>query len=390
MFKRIVLLVNYNMYDSKRYFTQKLAEAFERKDIKTKIIDLKEKTFEANIGKEIQQFAPDFTCSFNSFELPVEGRFPWDVLKIPHLAMLVDPALYSASMISSPYVMISCVDQFDCNGLIASQFERVFFLPHGVERELNYEKSADRSFDVVLLGSCYDYEGLRKYWTNLYPPEICRILDDAIDIVLSDRMIPLAEALVNAWNKSSLPVDTGLDFKMLFYYLDRYTRGKDRVELIRSIKNRQVYVFGDIETEHPACQKGWMHYLGSQANVTIHPGVSYSNGLAILKKSRICLNSMPFFKNGSHERVFTSLACGAVPLTTKNLYWPKFFQEGKEVLFYKSGDWSGVENKIEALLSNEAERKEVAAAGRETVMAHHTWDHRVEELLHKLQGIKRP
>ena len=73
---KVCLITNFNLYESKRYFTEKLAEAMERHGIETKIIDVRLGVLGSETIQSIRHFAPDFTCSFNSFEPIGEGRVP--------------------------------------------------------------------------------------------------------------------------------------------------------------------------------------------------------------------------------------------------------------------------------------------------------------------------
>ena len=66
MLRRVCLITNYNLYESKRHFTQKLAEALNRKNIQTQIIDVQEDVLSANSISEITRFNPELTCSFNT------------------------------------------------------------------------------------------------------------------------------------------------------------------------------------------------------------------------------------------------------------------------------------------------------------------------------------
>jgi spore maturation protein CgeB len=386
MLKRIGLLVNYNLYESKRYFTQKLSDALNRKGIETKIIDVKEKILEADIGAEIQNFHPDLTCSFNTLSQLPDKKFLWDVLKIPHLSILVDPALYSVGLRNSPYSIISSVDRFDCESLRSPQFQNIFFWPHATEATKDDVNKNSRNYDIVFLGTCYDYENLRVTWKQRLTPALSRVLDKAIEIVLSDKFIPLAQALVLSLNSEKI-APQGIDLLGLFYYLDNYTRGKDRVELIRSIKDYKVHIFGELLTEDPVCTRSWNYYLGSQANIVLHPSVPFAESLKILKQSRISLNSMPFFKNGSHERVFNSLACGALPVTTETLYFKEIFNNDQDIIFYQPGHWDKINESIHHFLENEDKRREGVNQGRNKILQGHTWDHRVDQLLQELPPI---
>ena len=379
MLKKICFLVNYNGYETKRHFTIKLAEAFERHGVKTKIIDVDENTLSPELIQDLRHFEPDLTASFNTLLPLSNNRFLCDYLKIPHWSILVDPLFYSLQYTRSPYSWISCVDRSDTEYLKGMGFERGFFLPHGVERDLE-PGQAKRTYEVVFFGSCYDYESLRASWQQRLPKPIAKVLDAAIELFTEDRQMSLADALAKAWGLSKLnPAEA--DFPALFYYLDNYTRGKDRVELIRAIKDVPIHVFGDLSRDNVAAILGWRQYLKNQKNVTIHPAVLYGETLQILKQSKFCLNSMPFFKNGSHERVFIGLAAGAVPITTENHYFEDKFQSGKELLFYPVANHSSINEPLHRLLSDESSRQGIVDAGRVKVMKNDTWDNRVNTVL---------
>ncbi|MBA3815793.1 MAG: glycosyltransferase family 1 protein [Parachlamydiaceae bacterium] len=386
MLKKISLLTNYNLYESKRHFTEKLAEALKRKNIETQIIDAREGALGADVIGAIQRFAPDVTASFNSLDPIAEKKFLWDFLETPHISFLVDPVFYSTFLVESPYSIMTCVDRSDLSAVSSHNFSNAFFWPHAVEKELAAPKNADRPLDVVFLGSCYDYESLRVSWQQRNPAAINKVLDDAIDIVFSDERVSLAQALVQAWNATGNDPQ-GVDFMTLYYYLDNYTRGKDRVELIRSIKDTQIHVFGELSPDNAVGILGWAPYLAAQKNVTVHPSVPFNEALQIMKKSKIVLNSMPFFRDGTHERIFTALACGCLAITSESIYLREQFREGEGVVFYSSKHRENVSGFIHDIIKQEPKRREAAALGREKVLLHHTWDVRVAELLEKLPPI---
>lgn len=386
MSQKICLLTNYNLYESKRYFTQKLAEALQRKGIETKIIDARESILGADEISAIQKFSPDITASFNSLDPIGERRFLWDFLEIPHISFLVDPVFYSTYLVDSPYSIITCVDRSDLAAIQSHNFHNTFFWPHAVEKELAPDKNPDRPLDVVFLGSCYDYESLRVSWQQRNPVGLNKVLDDAIDIVFSNERASLAQALVQAWNASGLD-PKGIDFMTLYYYLDNYTRGKDRVELIRSIKDARVHIFGELSPDNAVGILGWQQYLASQPNVTIHPSVPFAESLDIMKRAKIVLNSMPFFRDGTHERVFSALACECLVITSESIYLREHFRDGEGLVFYRSQHRGDVNGFINEMLKHETKRKEAAHRGRDIVMKHHTWDIRVKELLEKLPPI---
>ncbi len=376
MFEKVCFFVNYNQYESKRYFTEKLSQAMNRQGIKTKIFDVVESKIHERMIEEIKEFNPDFTLSFNSILPLPDNTYLWDLLKIPHLSMLLDPSIYSVSLIQSPYSIISCVDYFDCYGLATQNFDRVFFFPHGVEKELFEESKKDKEYDVVFIGSCYDYETMRLSWQRELSKDLCAVLESASETFLSEPEVSLQEALIRAWQKFNLSPE-GADFVKLFTYLDRYTRGLDRVQLIKNIRTAEVHIFGEPFEDDATAVKGWKDLLKTRDNVIFHRPVSYSEGLKILQKSKICLNSSPFFKNGSHERIFNGLACGALVITNDTLFVRENFSVGEDIVTYSSNPWNDINEKVNYYLSNDEERNKVIAAGKKRVMEHDTWDHRV-------------
>lgn len=383
--KRVCLISNYNLYESKRHFTLKLAEAMQRKGIETLHIDVKESALNAETLGAIARFNPNFTCSFNTL-LPIgQGNFLCDYLQIPHWSILLDPVAYSMDLIKSPYSIISYVDQQDSEWLKKESFENHLFFPHAVEKEL-IGSSHEKIYDVVFIGSCDDYERIESLWMKEQPKEIQKIIVSAAEKHLLDAETSIASSLYAAWKESNLPEEK-FDLLSLFYYVDYFNRGKDRVELIRSIRDVKIHVFGapmeDGITEH----RGWDYYLKDKKNVCLHPPISFPESLEILKQSKIVLSSAPFFKNGSHERIFTALACGALPLANETLYWKEQFVEGEEIIFHRPWKRDETNRLIHDMLNDEAKRQQMVAKGAQKVKALHTWDQRVDSILQTLPSL---
>ena len=296
----IALLANYNLYESKRYFCEKLAEAFNRLGIETSIIDFQ--TLNIQRMEFIRACKPRetiCTCSFNSIIPTDDGKYIADQTGVPHVAFLVDPAFYYKQVFNSANTIITCVDHFDCEYVRSKNFKKVFFWGHAVERELAPASDQEKPYDVVFLGSCYDHENLREFWRKELSKEEIQIIESAVELVLGDNATPLHQAVQMTMKQSSLSWKDEEEFEKQFdlyaNYVDNYMRGKDRTELIRGIKNAQVHVFGDLcwRVQKPILD--WRHSLKGMKNVTIHPPVPFKESLEILKRSKICLNSMPFF-----------------------------------------------------------------------------------------------
>lgn len=378
MFTKICIFVHDNLYNSKRHFTLKFAEALTRQGVDVRIIDTKEGALEKEELVSVYRFNPDLTCSFNSMLPLADGTFLWDAFEIPHLSILLDPAIYALNLTKSSYALASYVDRHDEKLLSSTGFKTHFFLPHAVERELLDESlEEEKTYDVVLLGSCYDHESVRAAWKQEFPKKISQALDDVIDLSLGDPRLSPLEALIHVWNEKGIDFPQG-NYQHLYSYVDRYMRGKDRFELVQAITDVPVHIFGDIFWESGVSLKGWKHYLSKQINVHVHKPVPFETAIKVLRKSRLALNSTPFFKDGSHERFFYALATGCSVLASENGYAREIFKEGQGVFYYPFIDKSNVGEEVKALLGDEALRQEQVVKGRQIIRKGHTWDHRAK------------
>ena len=381
--KKFLILVNRNLYESKYYFARKFVEACERRGISVTVVDAAHRR-----DASLDTSGCDFTCSFNSILPLPNGSFFYDVMKIPHWSILLDPSFYYLGYLKSPYSIVSCVDRMDCEHIKTHGFHNVFFWPHAVERELGPGDAPERIYDVTLLGSCYDHDTLRRIWVGILPTRVSRAMDDAIELHASHHRTTITQAVSRALIQHDLAPDE-VPLQKILFYVDSYVRGRDRVGLVKALTHARVHVFGSPCWREEQPVLGWSHSLRGVKNVTIHPGVPYTTALEIMKASKVSLNSMPFFKNGSHERIFASLACGALPVTSDNLWVRDHFADGKELLVYPALEWDKANELVHHALEHEEERSAIVRAGREKVMREHTWDRRVDLMLETLPAILR-
>jgi glycosyltransferase involved in cell wall biosynthesis len=377
---KVQLITRYNLYESKRHFTAKFAEAFRRKGLEVVLDDCEGGTFP--LWKSLRGTPPDFLASFNRFSNFADGKYIWEMSQIPAVSFLVDPVFYDQATLS-PLSIATCVDRWE-----VAQYgkENLFFMPHAVERELSFDPMQPRPYDVVLIGSCYDPDHLKQFWRSLKAPLFAEMIEEGIALCLADSTINFLEAAQRVVDSRKLSI-TQIPFPKLVYYIDNYVRGIDRLELIRSLDGVQVHVFGGTCWRQERPLKGWSHYLATLPNVVLHPAIDFYESLEILKQSKIVLNSSPFFRDGTHERIFTALACGAFPITSYSRYIDEQFVEGEDLIQYTFNEREKVKSAVQGLLANETKRRAGVESGRQKVLTYHTWDQRVDELMQKLPPL---
>lgn len=371
-----------SQYGVLHLFVEQLMEACQRAGAECRMLSIDPKAPQPFFSA-IQEDPPDCTLSFNGV-LPDETgeRFLCDMIEIPHVAVTVDSPVYFFPLVGSVRNIITCVDKFACDAFREFDAQNVLFLPHAVDRSLAPDPEVERTHDVVMLSSCIDYEWHRKMWWDHLPKAVAEAIDEAAEVTFAELNTSYIVALRDSIGRRVAlgKIDPrGLSFPSVMKDLEFYIRGRDRVELIRNITDAKVEVYGAPD-EH--C--GWEKYLGDQPNVEIHDQVDYPQALDLMRRSKIVLNSCVWMKNGSHERVFAGLACGALVLTHDNIYMREQFQDGESIAFYRSGKWDNVNETINSYLADEENRQRVAENGRKITMASHTWDNRAETLLQAL------
>lgn len=387
MIKRIdVFMPPLNQYGVLHHITNEIFEALQRAGVNCRLLVAERENPEPFL-ESIFSDPPECTLSLNGLLPDNQGRFFCDMIKIPHVACLLDSPNQFILLTQSPLNIITCPDLFSCQFFKGLNFENVLFMPHGVGKDLAPDPNLERKFDVVMLASCIDYENLRDLWKEKHSKGLCEVLDKAAEMALSDQMTPYVEAFVQALAEQDGKADavdpSGINLMQVLDDLEMYIKGKDRVELVRAIKDVPVDVFGTGREG-----EGWQKYLGDKhPNVTLHKAIPFEDAIDVMKQSKILLNSCPWMKHGGHERLFAGMACGALLVTNENVYMKEHFTDGEDLVFYRHSHRDEINDLVKDCLSDPSKLQSIAEKGREKVMAAHTWDHRVKGLLEQLSPI---
>lgn len=388
MIKRIDLFMPpKNRYQLLHVFTKQLAGALERLEINCRILEAENfnpKEFLDTIFAD----PPDCTLSFNGLLPDSEGRFFCDLIRIPHVACIVDAPYHFISLVHSPLSIIVTPDRFTCDFFEnLHDYRNVLFMPHAADRatyipgEANL--SAQRPIDILMLASFIDHEKIWNGWRNQYSPPICKALEEAAEMSLENQQYPYVNALAESLNRHAMVAGfdpTQLDFVAILDQLKNYMNGKDRVELVQAIEDLEVHIYGT-ESQH------WKKYLKNKKNIILHPAVSYEQALELMRQAKILLNSSPAIKNGAHERVFSGMLSGAALISNENIYLHENFKNKESILFYQYGKWEAVNQLAREYLQNEPKRKELVKNAQQIVLQGHTWDHRAATLISELTPI---
>ncbi len=374
-------------YGVLHHFTLELAEALSRQGVKCRILEAERQNPKPFLEK-IFKDPPECTLSFNGLLPDNEGRFFCEMIKIPHVACLVDSPNHFVSLARSPYSIVTCPDKIDLDFFIGMHQPNVIFMPHGFDQFLISPINNNRPREVAALFSFIDDEHIRNSWHQRHPKSLCKALDEAAEQALSEPDTSYIQAFVDAINRQLSQPDAvnpkDIDFISVLDELILYMKGKDRIHLVKSIKDARVEIYGS----SPQGKRSWQDAIGTKSpNITCHPPIPFEHALEVMKESKIVLNSFPWVKYGAHERLFTSLACGALPVTTENAFLKETFTDGSDIAFYRYGKLDRVNDMVNNYLKDENKRQALVEKGQKVILRHHTWDHRAHDLLQSLGPI---
>ncbi len=381
MIKRIDLfLPPFCQYTVLHHFTHKLYEALTRLGIHCRILEAKFNDPKPFL-QQIFNNPPDCTLSFNGLLPDENGYFFSDLVQIPHIACLTDPPTRFIELVKSPTNIITCMDRSGLDFYHELNFPNVFFMPHGVEKGIKGTPDEKKEIDILMLSSCIDYESVRENWRAIYSESLCKVLDEAAERTLADQTTSYINAFIQSLDHH-LKTEKNLDPNTIPYVealidLDDYIRGKDRVDLIRSIKDFPVDIYG----------VGPWEKFTKNTKAKIHTPIPYEEALALMKQSKIVLNSTATTKNGAHTRIFAGLLSGAVPITSENPYMLEYFNDFEDLVYYRHRQIDKVNENIKKILSDDTQRISIVNQGKEKTLAHHTWDHRASLLLKNINPI---
>jgi spore maturation protein CgeB len=157
------------------------------------------------------------------------------------------------------------------------------------------------------------------------------------------------------------------------YFLAKLVTGRERLEIVRSLA-KQYKGFALYSEDSTAAfpeinNKGYVDY--------------YSQSPLVFHRSKINLNiTVRSIYSGIPLRAFDVMGSGGFLLSNFQADFLEHFIPGEDFVYYESID--DLREKIAYYLQHETERAEIARRGYEKVKQHHTYRHRIREMLEVL------
>lgn len=344
-----------------------------------------DKEFQKKLSEHLRKDTPDFVFSFNFF--PVVSK-ACNEAGVKYVAWVYDnPAvrLFSYTLINScNYVFVFDSQVYETFAL--QGFKNVYYLPLA---------AAVHRYDVLANNGAYNpkFAGDISFVGQLYH-EDHTYYDDMIDKV-SDYTRGYLEGLMKAQMEiqgmsivekalnprvmsdmvDALGIKPSYDsvetYEYLYsnYVIDRKITSIERSEIIAEIGLRRGI---DLYTKD-----------GSFAGEGIrnHGKIDYYLDMPfVFMNSRINLNiTLRSIQRGIPLRAWDIMGCGGFLLTNYQEDFNMFFDAGTDYVYYE--DRRDLLEKVDYYLEHDEERMAIALNGYKKVAAHHTYEHRLKEMI---------
>lgn len=327
-----------------------------------------------------------FACvTFNNLaynlSLP-DGTNLWETYHIPYINILMDhPFHYEKPLRHAPDTsLVLCTDRNHVTYIrrFFKNIRRTDFLAHaGVELHCKHKPLADRGIDVLYAGALPIYTVDRMIPDLTAIPEINgkemaqSVLSELVHHPEKTTESVIEDYLKNERNDISDQRIHELVVEMRF--LDSYATSFFREQAVRCLVENGIRVTA-YGVGWDQCDWSGSPYLDYRGKV-LAPQI-----LPLMNDSKIVLNTMTWFKNGAHDRIFNGMLAGAAVVTDDSRYLKKEFTDGKELVMFSLKDMRTLPERAFDLFGHMESTQKMADCGYLAAKERHTWKSRAEEI----------
>lgn len=389
------------------FFSELLKIEFEKRGDEVFMVHMNH--FEERKAEFIQflSIKPDLVICYNNAAFSLEvipGKSFWDTLGTPVVNILFDhPGAYWNILEKAPEVCIpACVDRNHITFLerFIPNLQPGVFMPHGgLELPGEVIPWAERKTDVLYVGKpsykVYEEDFLAEKIMNFLKENMSYTVEAAVEAIINqfsieelNNIFPNIKICLESLGLYSQGLDA-CDIEALeresyieealrkYNYLHEYLTSGHRRMLIKQLVEAgiDVTVYGNWENEKDLLANPHFHFGGY---------ITPMECVEKMRDSKIVLNSMPWFKDGNHDRICHGMLQKAVVVTETSKYIEERFTDRKELRLFtleqlEAGDI--VPNIVKEVLNDEKKAVEIAENGYACAKAYDTMKSRVDDLL---------
>ncbi|MCM1156661.1 MAG: glycosyltransferase [Roseburia sp.] len=381
----------YETTESFNYFTDEIAAELHKRGHETFILDLAHPHAPAHSLEEFALFCeqkPDVSLGFDRIGIHDDYYINlWNLLDVCAVNILMDhPLRFHPTMEHHPAKYIQfCPDESHVAYVrkYFPQVEHVSFLPHAgtpdYEPEISYE---NKKYDILFSGTYYvpetrlqQIEALCPRDSSLYQIYIqiaqyllthtSSTLEDAVTAVLRTSPIGLTDNACKTIMRGIEPVD----WMVRMYY---------REQIIKCLVEAgfSVHVLGRGWENHPCAGSPNLHIISDR--------IRFAETFSYMRDARINLNVMPWFKAGTHDRIFNTMLRHSVCLTDSSTWITSHFTDKEDIVLYDLEHLEQLPEIADHWLTHPLEAEELILHAYQKAGREYTWKNCVDSILESL------
>lgn len=105
----------------------------------------------------------------------------------------------------------------------------------------------------------------------------------------------------------------------------------------------------------------------TQKNVSILPNVKFAEIFPYMERAKVTLNVMPWFKDGTHDRIFNSLLHNSCPITDTSKWLLENLEPDKECANYSLERLDSLPEKLYEMLMYSDRHEQIVLNGQRKV-----------------------
>lgn len=395
---RIVLF--YTEVESFNFFSNVLSQELQKRGHEIFILDLLNPPAEnPHSYVRFSQFASakvDAAVSFDGLGIKDDLLIGiWNAYQTVVVDIFMDPPLrFHTAMEKHPqnYLMFCC--DWDHVEYVKKYFSQsvpcVGFMPHvGVMPDQNIPviPYAQKKYDVLFSGTYYSPENrlsqveeMVEKGTAVY--DFYQIL---FECLVEDSRLTIEQGAFRTIERMGLPVDQDM-LKSLMrcaepvdWAIRMYQRG--RVVEVLAESGVELYLLG----------RGWENHCSAKyPNVhRIDDRIPYADTLAYMADARLNLNVFPWFKSGTHDRIFNALLQHSLPLTDSSRWVDENFTNGEDIALYDLEYLEKLPEIVGELLRDTERAERMIQKGYEKTAKNLTWSNCADWILTAIEQLLR-
>ncbi|MCR5594916.1 MAG: glycosyltransferase [Lachnospiraceae bacterium] len=407
MSKRIILIIGNT--ETLSYFSKELATYLFKAGREVFIWDMTHPLESRAEFERLPDKEQSVLLTFNFIGLNGEGQFRdglltiWETNGIEIVSIMVDSPIYYYRQLTAGYkgLSVACIDKNHVRYVKKwhPYIEKVYFWPlcgnepvddiwlkPGICNEPPYIRKypkiplEDRFVDLVFIANYVTKESIYGSIEGA-EPEYRDFLQDICSQLINEPSLVLEDTLYDRLLKEFPDEDEDSYPEAMFHmvYVDLYVRSHFRAMAVKNLVDSGFKVrcvgqdWDKLKVDHP--------------DNLIHTNVMMTSADCVraLETAKVSLNVMPWFKDGAHDRVFSSMLAGCVSLTDSSSYLDSILKPWEDYAPWTLDEPESIIDSYGKLIKDPGLSEYIITKGAKKAYDDHRWSKTAGEVLKNIQ-----